>query len=49
MAGIRGLYGDRAADGNRDFSYQDLVYLYFFSDDGISPDRLFYSCLLDEY
>jgi hypothetical protein len=49
MAGIRGMYGHWGEDGYRHVQDPDLVYLYFFSYDGVSADRLFYPGILDEY
>jgi hypothetical protein len=49
MASFWSLHSNRRKVGNCHLPNQDLVYLYFFSDNGLTPDCLFCACLLDEH
>jgi hypothetical protein len=49
MAGIRGVLGDRRADGYSRFPDKNLVYLHLFPNHGFAADHLLYSGILDEY
>jgi hypothetical protein len=49
MAGLWCMLVDRGQDGYCHVPHQDLVHLYFISDNGFPIDHLFHFGLLDEH